>query len=208
MRIVDCVQRSPEWKAVRLGIPTASQFKRIITPAKGELSASAPAYIHELIAERIGSIQEEWEGTEDMQNGVRLEPEARAWFAFDRDVDVREVGFVLSDCGRFGASPDGLFNDDTEGLEVKCPKLSTHLGYLNAGVLPLEYKPQVHGGLAVSGLARWHFVSYSPEKEKLVVAVEPDAYTAKVAKALEEFWVMYQEISERLGVPMPEGVPA
>ena len=41
MKIVDVEQNTPEWEAVRLGKPTASEFHRIITAVKGDLSEQA-----------------------------------------------------------------------------------------------------------------------------------------------------------------------
>jgi hypothetical protein len=44
-----CDQGSAEWFARRLGIPTASEFDRIITAAKGDLSKSASKYAQALV---------------------------------------------------------------------------------------------------------------------------------------------------------------
>ena len=44
-----CQQGSVEWFEARLGIPTASEFSRIVTPT-GKLSASRHAYMGELLA--------------------------------------------------------------------------------------------------------------------------------------------------------------
>jgi hypothetical protein len=53
MKIIDCVQNSDEWIAARLGIPTASEFHRIITAVKGDLSKSARKYAAGLVAETL-----------------------------------------------------------------------------------------------------------------------------------------------------------
>mgnify|MGYP002740709099 CR=1 FL=1 len=49
---LDCEQGSDAWRQARLGIPTASQYKRIMTNS-GAASEQATAYLAELIAERI-----------------------------------------------------------------------------------------------------------------------------------------------------------
>ena len=46
-------QRSPEWIAARVGIPTASSFDRIITKT-GKASSAAQGYIEDLVAEYFG----------------------------------------------------------------------------------------------------------------------------------------------------------
>jgi hypothetical protein len=53
MIVRDLEQGSQAWLAIRLGIPTASRFKDIVTPAKADKSKSATAYMYELLAERL-----------------------------------------------------------------------------------------------------------------------------------------------------------
>ena len=52
MRVIDCEQGSREWVEARLGIPTASAFKRIVT-STGKLSAQRERYQAELLAEWV-----------------------------------------------------------------------------------------------------------------------------------------------------------
>lgn len=188
MIVVDCVQGTEEWAAARRGVPTASGASRIITPAKGDLSKSAHDYACELIAEEMLP-PNYWVtevNTAAMQMGTLTEREARDYFALEKNVDVVEVGFCLTDDRRFGCSPDGLIGDD-EGLELKCPLHKTQVKYLLAGDLPNEYKPQVHWSLVVTGRARWNFMSYAPGLPPLLLVVEPDEYTDKVRAAMETF---------------------
>lgn len=42
LEIIDCEQNSPEWHHARLGIPTASNFDAILTPAKTKSSEAMP----------------------------------------------------------------------------------------------------------------------------------------------------------------------
>jgi hypothetical protein len=120
------------------------------------------------------------------------------------DVDIEQVGFIISDCGRFGCSPDGMIGGDC-GLEIKVPKPSTHASWLHAGGLPESCKCQVHGGLAVTGLSRWSFLSYQPHTvalPPLMVHVERDGFTDKLAAALEQFWGRFREVAGQLGVTL------
>jgi hypothetical protein len=187
MRIVECEQGTPEWYALRLGVPTASEFDCIITPKKGELAAAHEGYIDRLIDECVRpNVERGFCGNAHTERGNELEPEARRLYGFMRDASPKVVGFVLRDDGLAGCSPDSLVADDG-GLEVKCPDGPTHVGYLRAGVLPDKYKPQVHGSLLITGRSWWDFMSYCPGHKPLIVRVKPDSYTAKLSELLDFF---------------------
>ena len=203
----DFPQRSPEWFSIRRGIPTASEFKRIISPKEMRPSASQGPYIDELIDEivdqRYSQEPESRFMSDAMQGGVDNEPRARDWYAFDRDVIVREVGFCMSKCGRFGSSPDGLIYDGdklVKALEIKCPELKTHLGYLREGVLPSEHKVQCHGHLLVCELDEMDFMSLSNNSriEHFIVTVRRDTFTEKLAEEVGKFCDRLEETKRRL----------
>jgi hypothetical protein len=209
MKSFRCTQYTPEWWEARCGIPTSSAFDRIITPAKGEKSKGARAYACQLAAElacyhpNFFTERENRPKSYAMANGTNLEPEARRFYEQDRGVDVEQIGFVLSSCGRYGCSPDGLVAVDDEGeggLELKCPNPETHAGYLLDGILPLEYKPQVHGTLITTGRPWWDFMSYAPGFDPFLIRVRPDDYTRKVGEALAEFLDEYDAIVKALGL--------
>lgn len=211
MKRYDFDQYSPDWWRVRRGVPTSSCFDKIVTPAKGELSKQADGYIHQLIAEQFDP---EYGVVEDyvsaaMRAGTIMEPEARRYYEFERGVDVEQVGFCLSDDGRFGCSPDGLCGDDG-ALELKCPQPHTQVAYLLANELPQAYAPQVHGQLIVTGRKWVDFMAYSPGFPPLLIRVEPDDYTEKVRKALDDFWPRYQDALNKVramdGFPAPTPV--
>lgn len=207
MRIIQCEQGTEQWAEARRGIPTASCMDKIITPAKGELSSQAKGYACQLIAEAVVDPRH-WIEPPDLNSpfvnhGVTTEAEALKFFVFDTGKHVRRVGFVKTDCGRFGCSPDALVVDGetpTEGLELKCPAHKTHVKYLLDGGLPVEYKPQVHASLAMTGLPVWNFMSYAVGLPPLILREEPSEYTEKVRKALDDFWTMLLELKEKIGL--------
>ena len=51
MIVLDCQQGDAEWQAARMGIPTASAFHSIITPAKLSPSAQSEDYMNELLTD-------------------------------------------------------------------------------------------------------------------------------------------------------------
>lgn len=187
----DVVQGTPEWLQLRKGRPTASRFSDIITAAKGELSKSSKGYIRELIGECFCPEFQYWEGNKFTERGTLLEPDARSQFEQLTGKAVRQVGFVLSDDGICGCSPDGLILDSVgeycAGLELKCPTPKTHIEYVSDGVLPEAYKQQVHGSMAVTGLTEWHFLSYFPNMQPFHILVQWDDYTEKLKDSLSVF---------------------
>jgi len=150
MKILELEQRTPEWYQARKGIPTASSFDKIIT-SKGEPSKQRTKYLYELAGERLGGIVDETYQNFAMLRGVEMEAEAKSLYEIIGQ-PVQEVGFCLSDCGRFGCSPDGLVGD-SGGVEIKCPLIATHVEYLikNKEEMPVEYFQQVQGCLFVTG---------------------------------------------------------
>lgn len=145
----DIKQASEEWIAIRLGIPTASEFDRIVTPAKLQLAAAATKYLHLKLAEWAMGAPLEAFVSPWMERGKALEPEAVRYYEMERGVDTAPVGLVLTDDGMVGASPDRLVGDDGL-LELKCPALETHVGYmLDPQSLVAEYAMQTQGQLWV-----------------------------------------------------------
>lgn len=209
MNVVKCDQYSAEWWQARLGVPTASNFDRIFTPvtAKPAKASAQAGYIAELIADHFDPDYGLFEDyvSAAMQRGTIMEPEARAFYAFERGLDVEQVGFCLTDDGHFGSSPDAVAGDGV--CEFKCPMRKTQVEYLLADILPVKYKPQVHGHLVVTGAPWCDFMSYVPGMPPLLKRVEPGAYTDLLRDALAAFWIKYQQavarIEELRGEPLP-----
>ena len=196
MRIDQNEQGSPEWLAARLGIPSASMFAKIVT-TKGIWSASADAYINQLVAERLTGEREEVFQSHHMLRGTELEPDARDLYSLISDAEVTEVGFCLHDTLSAGCSPDGLIGEEG-GLEIKAPAPSTHVEYLRGGVLPSKYKQQVMGCLWITGREWWDFVSYHPTMKPLIVRVERDEeYIAALEKCVTKAVNLIEENVEK-----------
>ena len=204
MKTFMCAQYSPEWWTIRRGVPTASEFDRIMTPKKRTYSAGAGGYIAQLIADTAclnPNFFTDRPQSRAMADGINNEPEARRYYELIAEHHVQQVGFCLTDDGRFGCSPDGLVGDDG-GLELKCPQLNTQAKYLVKGELPLEYMCQVHGQLIVTGRKWWDFLSYAPGLAPLLVRVEPNDFTDLLRVHLERFWTQYQETKAKI-LPEP-----
>lgn len=188
MKFYDVVQGSEEWRRLRMGVPTASEFHRILT-AGGKPSKSAEPYMFELLGELMMGRPMDAPSFPWMQRGNDLESDAANWYELQRDTATQIVGFCTTDDGLIGASPDRLVGDDGL-LELKCPKPETHVRYLlfpQRGV-DGEYKVQVQGQLYVTERAWCDVVSYHPEIPSVIVRVERDEeYIAKLDAALHAF---------------------
>jgi hypothetical protein len=169
---VTCVQGSDEWKLARLGIPTASNFKSILTPKTLKPSESRFKYAHRLIAERILRRPQDDESSGYASRGQEMETKAREYYEFVKGVTVERVGFIMTDDRKAGASPDGLVL--TDGLlELKCPSAAVHIGYLldDEG---LDYRCQLQGQLWVAERDWVDIESYNPDLPDLIRRVGRD----------------------------------
>ena len=183
---IECIQGSPEWTNARLGIPTASQFHRIITPKTMKPSSSASGYVHELIAEWVLGFPLDNDGSLLMERGQEMESEAVRWYELERNCDTESIGFCLRDDGQVGCSPDRLVGADG-GLEVKCPSPKVHVGYLLAGVSE-EYRCQVQGQLWITGRKWWDLLSYHPDMPPALVRIERDeAFISALSESVDSF---------------------
>lgn len=198
------LQGSEEWFALRRGRATASNFKKIITPAKGEYSKQASGYMRDLLVECFTPDYAKFLGTFWTDRGTEMEPEARKAFEVHTGLTAEQVAFVTSERWQHvvGCSPDSLIKGASgayvAGLEIKCPSPFTHAEYIEDGVLPDEYKAQVHGSMAVTGLPRWHFFSYFPGLQPFHLVVERDEYTAKLEASIDRFIIEYGAYRERM----------
>lgn len=197
------LQRTDDWFRDRLGIPTASNYGKLIT-STGKPSTTSEAYINELIAQRItGDLPEQFTNVH-IERGIELEPDAVSWFEFETDLTVTESGFVRHPDIDTGCSPDGLIGDDG-GLEIKCPADHTHVAYLRSGKLPAKYVQQVQGSMWVTGRDHWWFLSYHPTMPKLLLRIERDSdYIAllahQVMKACDKIKQEIKVIEEKYNV--------
>lgn len=178
MKIIECVQNTPEWLAARVGIPTASAFDKIVT-SKGEPSKQREKYLFRLAGEAVTGTPEETYQNAAMLQGNEREAEARAYYDLTKGVEVEKVGFCLAD--GYGCSPDGFVGKDGM-VQFKCPLLSTHVGYLLENKFPLDYFQQVQGELFVAEREWSDFVSYFPNIRPFVIRVKRDEVFIKKLK--------------------------
>lgn len=205
MKHIPCIQGSEEWHYLRLGIATASEFSRIITPKKWDLAAGRRSYQMELVTERILGAPLDQVTTAAMQSGHDWEPKARAAYEMLTGVDVEMCGFCSTDDGSVGASPDAFVGDEGS-LEIKSPfKPEIHVGYLlNPDSLKDEYWVQVQGQLFVTGRKWTDLISYFMGIPMARVRIEPhQEFQTKLGVALKTF---QNEMADLIEVAKGRGV--
>lgn len=185
MIVLDVPQGSAAWHFARLGIPTASQFSRIMSAKTHKLLAGSDTYLHELLAEWLIGIPNALESRGFLERGHDLESHAVAWYEFERDVTTTKVGVCLRDDRLAACSPDRLIGDDG-GMEIKCPSAKVHVA--NMLGMADEHFAQVQGCLWITGRKWWDLVSYHPTLPSVVVRIERDEdYIEALDKAMTEF---------------------
>lgn len=185
----DFEQGSDEWIAARLGVVTGTCCDSLITPVKGEIvkGKARTTLIATLIDEIVRPDAERgFEGNRHTERGKELEPDALAWYQMANGVVGRRVGFILNHTIGLGVSPDLLIGEKG-GVEAKAPDGKTHVQYLMGGVLPDEYKTQVHACLVATQRGWWDFISWCPGYEPFVVRTVRNLYTEQLELALADF---------------------
>lgn len=196
MIIKDFEQQSPEWYRARLGIPTGSGFSKIITPT-GKPSSSAQEYRGELLAEWFLIDSGDQFSSEWIDRGILTEPAAVSAYEIITGINTEKVGIILRDDEMVGVSPDRLINDNG-GLEIKCPKASTHMNYLLQDTLPPVYRAQVQGNLWISEREWWDFMSYHPAVVPFITRVYRDEkYISTMAGLMDKFVTDLLEAREK-----------
>jgi len=196
MEIIDCQQLSEQWYEARLGMPTASNFNKIVD-TKGNPSKQRTKYMYQLAGEYITGVPEDTYQNYSMIRGVEMEAEARQFYEMVKGVNVQEVGFVSQ--MEYGCSPDGLVSDD--GLiQIKCPSLAVHVEYLLDGKTPKSYFQQIQGEMYVTD-RKWNdFVSYYPGIKPLIHRNKRDeAFISKLDAELKRFVKELKETIKKLG---------
>ena len=196
MRVIDVEQGSPRWLQIRTGLITASRVGDAIAVLKrkdGE-SAARAKYRMELITERLTGFATDHYVSPDMERGTELEPFARAAYEVERDVMVDRVGLVLHPAWDFAsASPDGLIGKDG-GLEIKCGRITTHIGWMQGGVVPEEHRPQMYWNMLCCERDYWDFESYHPRFKPWIVRLQRDE---EIIKRMEEEVFKFNEEVEK-----------
>lgn len=199
-------QGSGAWLSARTGCLTASRMADAMAMLKsGNPSESRNKLMIELLAERMTGDAAPHFVNDAMRWGIEQEPMAKSAFEATTGNLLDACGFILHpSIEHFGASPDAFLDADAV-VEFKCPTTTTHIGWLLAGVVPEQHKPQILAQLACTERAHAIFVSFDPRmpaarqlfiKEWTPTAAEIEAVETAAREFLRELDAMFQQLAE------------
>ena len=132
MRVIDCVQGTPEWLNARLGVITGTRLEQAFK--------HSDALKNQLLSERMATYVINESHSRSMERGSALEPLAKKAYEKQYSVTVKDVGFILHpERNDIGLSPDGIIGDGTSAVEFKCPKSPAHIEYMRNTQPPRKY---------------------------------------------------------------------
>lgn len=166
--IVECEQRSEEWRQARLGKVCGSKASDMLAVRSDKKPAAGRQnLLTQLVLERItgrsheGSYQSKY-----MEQGTEREADAAGHYEALTGRLLFPVGFLQHPTLAAGVSLDGYVGElaEPEGIvEIKCPIPATHLEYVKTGKVPGDYLKQIMHALWISG-AKWcDWLSFNPD---------------------------------------------
>lgn len=181
-------QGGPEWDRLRIGMPTASNFHKILTPKTMKLSAQAVGYMYWLLAEWLIGEPLESPETQWMQRGAALEDQAVRSYCFERNCEVKRVGFITTDDGTCGCSPDRLVIGANGALEIKSPSPQVHVRNMLKREIDDDHKCQVQGQMYIAELEWVDIISYCPAMPTVIMrAHRNEEFIKALTEALAAF---------------------
>jgi YqaJ-like viral recombinase domain len=195
----DVEQGSPEWRQLRMGIPTASMFKVLM--AKGDEKKGRTTYLYKLAGEIITGEPMENYTNDAMEDGKAREPQLRKDYAFMRDCVPRQVGFIRN--GKCGASPDALIGEE-KVLEIK--RAAPHVlipmrlrALEDPMYFPMEHYAQCQGALMVSErVACDLLVGYPKMKPLIRTTIRDEQYIDRLRDAVDLFELELRRLIAKL----------
>lgn len=167
-------QHSPEWYDIRAGKITGSIANQLLVKGTtdpsglgvGAISTAKKIAMERMTGKRMASNNYK---SSSMSRGNEFEAIARRKYELQYFVKVKQIGFIESDCGTYGCSPDGLEGDDWLN-EIKCftnPDLHFDL-LMNKPSKEIDIT-QIQFNLFTSERKGLKFISFYPEYEPMPV---------------------------------------
>lgn len=203
-------QGSQEWLDERIGKLTGTRIKKILTPAKLGLAKGFEVVALEMIDENVTGISNETTFKSDaMIRGSELEPIAREEYTKATGIKIKEVGLCIKESNILHAlSPDGLTEDETGAIEIKCCGGAKHLAYICDDFedsIYSDYKLQCINYFIVNPKLQWlDTVAYRPEFYPCplhIVRIKREDIIEdiiKVDNAIKLFFEKYHELYNEL----------
>lgn len=186
LTIHDCQQGTPEWFALRAGLPTASEFSTVMASGRGGgESKTRRTYMMKLAGEILTGDPAEQFSNAHTDRGHAMEPAARDLYAFIKDAEPAQVGFITN--GRKGCSPDSLIGEDGM-LEIKTKLPHLLIDAITRDDFLAEHKAQCQGALWVAEREWIDLAVYWPGLPLFVKrATRDEAYIKTLSGAVDAF---------------------
>lgn len=186
MQVFQGEQGTPEWFSIRMGIPTASEFKTLLGIKKdAREKVTRRTYMLKLAGEIITGEPMESYQNDHMERGKVMEDEARDLYSFQTDVEPDRVCFIRN--GDKGCSPDSLLGANGM-LEIKTKLPHLLIDCMLKDEFPAEHKAQCQGALWVAERDWIDIAIYWPKLPLFVKRAHRDeGYIANLAGAVKEF---------------------
>lgn len=153
-------QRSEEWHELKHG-------KIGGTLSKG-LFVKSDTLLNEILSQKLEDYEpQDSYISSDMQRGIDLEPFALEELSKEIFVKFKQVGFLQNTAiPLLGISPDGISEDETIQVEIKCPAAKKHTETICNNEIPNDNIHQVLHAFTVNPeLEQMYFVSYRFENK-------------------------------------------
>lgn len=192
-----CEQGSDEWRTLRCGLITASNYGALLAEGDGKMYETL---IHRVAAEIFTGEPQETHTNDYMERGKAWEPEARSLYALKHSCDPELVGFIR--WGRTGCSPDALVGKNGL-LQIKTEKAELLIKTILRDDFPPKHKAQTQGELMVSDREWLDLAIYSRKMPlfcKRVVRDEPyiKRLGSKLKQANEEIDIIVRRLRARM----------
>ncbi|NGX36901.1 MAG: hypothetical protein K1000chlam2_00046 [Chlamydiae bacterium] len=122
-----------------------------------------------------------------MKRGRDLEPIARSAYMAVTGNLVEPKQLFHPNIPYMMANFDGVSEDLTVAVEIKCPGKEDH-DLAKDGMVPVKYFPQLQHQLAVIGINKVDYFSYRDDDVALVTVERDDEYIEKLYRVAEKFW--------------------
>ncbi len=186
MQIFNCEQGTDEWRLLRMGIPTASEFKTLLGIKKDARDkVTRRKYMLRLAGEIITGHPEDGYSNGHMDRGKEMEGDARNYYSFISPEDLTQVGFIRN--GNAGCSPDSLVGGSGV-LEIKTALPSIVGDLILKGEFPPEHKAQCQGVVWIAEREWVDLLVYWPRFPAFIKrAYRDDAYIKELSAAVDQF---------------------
>lgn len=183
--IINLIQDSQEWKKWRHNGITATDAPIIMGENPWKNSS-------ELLTKKANPPRDEFIN-DAMRRGMDLEPIARKVYNEKYSKNVRPVCLQSNTYDWLKASLDGLSNDGSSVVEIKCGE-SVYKSVSNYSKVPEYYYGQLQHVLAITGLKCIDFFCYLPDKPSLLLRVDSNpSYISRLIEEESKFWRKIQQ---------------